>query len=221
MYLPTANWMNRTPQLQLAVDVLTIDEALSAVEKVHASVDIIEVGTPLVIECGLKPVELLKAEYPDKQVLADLKVMDAGHIEASSGFGWGADIVTVLGLADEATIRGAVDAAEDRGRVMADLIQVPDPARRAKELLEMGVHLLCLHTAYDRRDEGVDPLVELHAVRPEVDLPLGIAGGLKLENTADVVRGGADIVVVGGAIQNAGDPARMAADIKDAMMGAA
>jgi len=78
--------------------------------------------------------------------------------------------------------------------------------------------MLCLHTAYDRRDEGVDPLLELLAVRPEVDVPLGIAGGLKLENAADVVRGGADIVVVGGAIQNADDPARMAADIRDAMI---
>ena len=206
------------PQLQLAVDVLTIDEAMATVEKVHDSVNIIEVGTPLVIECGLRAVEVLKEKYPEKQVLADLKIMDAGHIEASSGFGRGADIVTVLGLADEATVRGAVDAAGDRGKVMADLIQVPDPALRAKELVSMGVHMLCLHTAYDRRDEGVDPLLELLAVRPEVDVPLGIAGGLKLENAADVVRGGADIVVVGGAIQNADDPARMAADIRDAMI---
>ena len=211
-----------TPQLQLAVDVLTIEDAVAAVEATHDSVDIIEVGTPLVIECGLRPVELLKTKYPDKQILADLKIMDAGHIEASSGFGRGADIVTVLGLADEATVRGAVGAAEDRGgRVMADLIQVPDPASRAKELVEMGVHLLCLHTAYDRRDEGVDPLVELHAVRPEVGVPLGIAGGLKLENAADVVRGGADIVVVGGAIQNADNPATMASQIRGAMMEAA
>ena len=212
--------MNRSPQLQLAVDVLSIDEALAIVEVVHESVDIIEVGTPLVIECGLKPVELLKEKYPEKQVLADLKIMDAGSIEASSGFGRGADIVTVLGLADEATIRGAVEAADGRGRVMADLIQVPDPAARATELVAMGVHVLCLHTAYDRRDEGVDPLVELHAVRPVVDVPLGIAGGLKFENAADVVAGGADIVVVGGAIQNAEDPAEMAAEIQRAMRGA-
>ena len=61
---------------------------------------------------------------------------------------------------------------------MADLIQVPDPASRAKELVEMGVHLLCLHTAYDRRHEGVDPLVELHAVRPEANsIPVKLEAG--------------------------------------------
>ena len=213
--------MNSTPLLQLAVDVLTIEDALAAVEVVQDSIDIIEVVTPLVIECGLRPVELLKTKYPEKLVLADLKIMDAGHIEASSGFRRGADIVTVLGLADAATVRGAVEAADGRGRVMADLIQVPDPALRAKELVQMGVQILCLHTAYDRRDEEVDPLVELTEVRPEVDVLLGIAGGLKLENASDVVRGGADIVVVGGAIQNAADPARMAADIRASMIEAA
>lgn len=213
--------MERLPQLQLAVDVLTTEDAFATVEKVHESIDIIEVGTPLVIECGLRPVELLKERYPESLVLADLKIMDAGHIEASSGFGRGADIVTVLGVADESTIRGALEAAEKgNGKVMADLIQVTDPARRAEELVAMGVHILCLHTAYDRRDESVDPLIELHAVRPVVDVPLGIAGGLKLENAGDVVAGGADIVVVGGAIQNADDPAAMASEIREAMGGA-
>lgn len=205
-------------QLQLAVDVLTVEEAVSTVASVIDSVDIIEVGTPLVIECGLRPVEVLKEAHPNVDVLADLKIMDAGQIEATSGFKRGADIVTVLGLADESTIRGTVEAANvHAGRVMADLINVPDPAVRSVELVEYGVHILCLHTAYDRRDEGVDPLEELHVVRPEVSVPLGIAGGLKLENVADVVQSGADIVVVGGAIQNADDPARMAANIKQAM----
>lgn len=206
------------PKLQLAIDVLTIEDALRAAERAAPHFDIIEVGTPLVIECGLEPVMLLKAAHPDAQVLADLKIMDAGNIEATSGFSRGADIVTILALADDATVRGAVEAANDAGgRIMADLINVPNPAARAKQLVDLGVHILCLHTAYDRQDSGVDPLAELHDVRPTVSAPLAIAGGLKLANAADAVRGGADIVVVGGAILKADDPRKMAADIQTAM----
>jgi len=203
-----------TAQLQLAVDVLTMDDALDAVDKVYPHFDIVEVGTPLVIECGLAPVEQIKSRWPDRQILADLKIMDAGNIEATSGFDRGADIVTILGLADDATVQGAVKAAEKfGGRIMADLINTPDPAGRAGQLAELGVHIMCLHTAYDRQSSGIDPLAELNNVRPAVTCPLAIAGGLKLDRVGEAVRRGADIVVVGGGILNENDPASTAEQI--------
>ena len=72
-------------ELQLALDDMTLDEALALVKSVQAHVDIIEVGTPMVMEYGMAPVRELKKLFPDKKVLADLKIMDAGEYEAEVG----------------------------------------------------------------------------------------------------------------------------------------
>lgn len=214
----TAQTAKPSVALQLALDVLSVHEALRAAEPTAAHVQILEVGTPLVIEAGVKAVRTLKRAYPTHQVVADLKIMDAGRIEALSAFSAGADIVTVLGLASDATIKGAAWAARHTGGLlMADMVNVPDPTQRGRELLELGVHILCLHTAYDRQQENVDPLDELRAVRPAVAGRLAIAGGLKLTHVHEAVHAGADVLVVGGGILNEPDPGAAAAAIADAL----
>ena len=107
--------------------------------------DLLEIGTPLIIEEGLGALQKLKAQFPDKLFLADLKIMDAGHLEARSGSLRGADVVTVLGAADDSTIRGAIDAAQEcNGYLMADLIGLPDPAKRAQAPCDvMPVRICC------------------------------------------------------------------------------
>jgi 3-hexulose-6-phosphate synthase len=206
------------PLLQLAVDVLRTEQALAILGQVHPHVDIVEVGTPLIFEEGLAAVEALKSKYPGKSYLADLKIMDAGNIEASSAFRRGADIVTVLALADDATIRGALEAAQKHGgRLMADLINVPDPAARAVELERMGVPLVCVHTAYDRQQGGANPFAELEAVRKAVRCRVAVAGGIKFETVAQAVTAGTDILVIGGGILNRPDPAEAAARIRARM----
>ena len=86
--------------------------------------------------------ETIKTRFPDKKCLADLKIMDAGKIEATSAFQRGADIVTVLGCADDQTVRGALEAAEAHGGLlMADLINVRDPVGRARADAESPVSI--------------------------------------------------------------------------------
>ena len=208
--------MNRLqpPRLQLAVDVLDIAAAVDVVKQVSPHFDIVEIGTPLIIEAGLAAVEQVKPLFPGKQCLADLKIMDAGYMEASSGFRRGADIVTVLGVADDATINGAVTAAREHGgELMADLINVADPVRRAAELVDLGVSILCVHTAHDTAVSGAHPLATLQAVRPVAKCQLAIAGGLGLDDVGPAIECGADIIVVGGGILNQPDPRAAAAAI--------
>ena len=205
--------MKQRVRLQVAIDVTCLDEAVRVVDRIGPHVDIIEVGTPLIFEAGLEAVTRLKARSPGRQVLADLKIVDAGYIEARGAFQRGADIVTVLGLADEATINGALWAAQEAGgQVMVDLLQVADEAARARELAGLGVTCFCLHTACDRQGT-VDPLAKLHTLRGAVAVTLAVAGGLGPQTIGAVVTGGADIVVVGGAIVAQPDPAAAAAHI--------
>lgn len=211
---------SRAALLQLALDVTSIEKALEITQAVYPHFDIAEIGTPLVIEEGLKALDTLKRRFPDKQFLADLKIMDAGYLEANSGFSRGADIVTVLAAADDRTIAQALEAASRHGgRIMADLINQADPVARARRLQELGVQMICTHTAYDRQGVGIDPLHELRVLRGAVHGVLAVAGGLKLEHVAAAVASGADILVVGGGIVAQPDPAAAARDIMECLRG--
>ena len=99
-------------KLQVAIDLLTTEAALELAGKVAEHVDIIELGTPLIKAEGLSVITAVKNAHPEKIVFADLKTMDAGELEADIAFKAGADLVTVLGSADDSTIAGAVKAAK-------------------------------------------------------------------------------------------------------------
>ena len=98
-------------KLQVAFDLQSSDEILNFLEKNGDLIDIIEIGTPLIIKEGLKSVLKIKKKFPKQTVLADLKIMDAGLLEAQIGFDAGADIVTVLGLASTKTLNGVKQTA--------------------------------------------------------------------------------------------------------------
>jgi 3-hexulose-6-phosphate synthase len=208
--------MSQVRQLQLAIDTTSTADAVKIAQELYPYYDIVELGTPLIIEQGLRALEAVKKKYPDKKYLADTKIADAGYIEASSAFKRGADIVTVLGVSDDATIKNVIEAArQHKGRVMADMLHVQDKPERAAELEQLGVDIICLHTAYDIQGHGVDPLQELSAVRAAVRCSLAIAGGLKLDNIKDALDKGADILVVGGGITKADNPRQTAKRIKE------
>ena len=116
-------------KLQVAMDVLDLPSALTLAGKVAGSVDILELGTPLVKSAGIGAVSAIKAAHPDKLVFADMKTADAGALEAELAFDAGADLVTVMGAVDDATIRGAVVAVAGGAIYGAD-----DPGAAAAEL---------------------------------------------------------------------------------------
>ncbi|GMA64423.1 hypothetical protein GCM10025859_48630 [Alicyclobacillus fastidiosus] len=93
-------------KLQLALDLVNIPEGIALVKEVQEYIDIVEIGTPIVINEGLHAVKAMKDAFPDLEVLADLKVMDAGGYEVMKASEAGADIVTVLGVSEDETIRG-------------------------------------------------------------------------------------------------------------------
>ena len=101
-------------KLQLALDFdLSMQDAVEMVKKTEKDVDIIEAGTPYLMDHGLEGATVLKKKFPDKLVLADLKIADAGYREAENAFLAGADIVTVLSVTDDSTIENVIKAARD------------------------------------------------------------------------------------------------------------
>ncbi|WP_426301349.1 3-hexulose-6-phosphate synthase [Arthrobacter sp. R-11] len=206
-------------KLQVAIDVLSTEAALELAGKVAEYVDIIELGTPLVKSEGLSAITAVKEAHPDKIVFADLKTMDAGELEADIAFKAGADLVTVLGAADDSTIAGAVKAAKAHNKgVVVDLIGIEDKVARAKEVRALGAKFVEMHAGLDEQAKpGYDLNVLLNAGE-EARVPFSVAGGVNLSTIAAVQRSGADVAVAGGAIYGADDPAVAAKELRAAII---
>ena len=198
-------------KLQLAIDVLTMEEALRLAAQTKKYIDIIEIGTPLIKHEGVKLVGLMKALFPKKTLLVDLKTMDVGEYEADFCFEAGADIVTVLGVADINTIKGAARSAKRHGKkVLVDMINVSDKVALAKKLEDIGVDFIGIHSGIDQQNAGQSPLFDLKMISKEVKTPLAVAGGIGLDTIDEIIKQRPDIVVVGGAITGAENPKKAA-----------
>ena len=205
-------------QLQIALDG-TLAESLTVLEAAAPYVDIVEIGTPLVLREGARAIEQIKTAYPDLPLLADFKIMDAGEEEAAIAFESGADIVTVMGMTQNSTITGAVMAARRYdGKIMVDLMSVSDSVRRGKSLLAAGCDYLCVHTAFDLHTNGASPLENLRFLRTQLPhAPFAVAGGINHQTIDAIAALNPAIVVVGSAITGASDPAGAACRLKERM----
>lgn len=205
-------------KLQVAIDLLTTEEALALATKVAPYVDIIELGTPLIKNMGAAVITAMKNAHPDKLVFADMKTADAGELEAEIAFKAGADLVTVMGAVGDATIIGAVKAAKAHGKgIVVDTIGYPDRVRRAQEVTKLGVEFVELHAGLDEQWTPGYSIQVLIDETARVGVPVSVAGGVNLDNIAAVVKAGASVVVAGAAIYGAEDPAAAAKALREAM----
>jgi len=207
------------PLVQIALDFVNLNRALKVAEAAAAGgADWLEAGTPLIKSEGLDCLRALRRRFPQKTLVADMKIMDVGRIESESAFKAGANVVCVLGVADDSTIKECVEAAKNYGgRVMVDLLGVSDPTRRAMELEKMGIDYIGMHTSIDEQMRGKDPFSQLREVSRTVSVPVAVAGGINSETVAKAIDAGASVVIVGGAVIKAKDPREATRIIKEAI----
>jgi 3-hexulose-6-phosphate synthase len=189
------------PIVQLSLDLTSLDEALeTAAIGVEAGIDWLEAGTPLLLAEGLRAVEALRSRFPKHPIVADLKTMDGGYLEAEMMAKAGADLVVVMGRAHEATIRRVVDAGRDFGiKVMGDNLAADDRVECARWLEMLGVDFIVHHIGYDERNliGSVSPLDELDDVVRAVSVPVQAVGGLSIRQAIECLAHGAPLVVIG------------------------
>lgn len=186
-----------------------------ATEAVAGGVDWIEAGTPLIKSEGMNAVRELRKAFPQNEIVADMKTMDTGAYETEMACKAGATVVMILAAADDGTIKDAVKAARKYGaKLSVDMLGVSDWVKRAKECEKLGVDLINVHVGVDQQMAGHNPLERLQAVAKAVKVPLQVAGGLNSESVPAVVKAGASVVIVGGAIIKAGNVTDAAKRIK-------
>jgi len=207
------------PVLQVALDLVHGHRAMAiAEEAVRGGADWLEAGTPLIKSEGMEIVRKLKKRFPRSTVVADMKTIDVGGAEVEMAAKSGADIVVVLGVSSDPTITEAIMSARQYGsKVMVDLFNVRDKARRAKQVEKMGADYLCVHVGIDEQMVGGNPLAELRKVARAARIPVAAAGGINSETAPDIVRVGASVVIVGGAVIKARDVAAATRKLKKAI----
>ena len=189
------------PIVQVALDVRVPEEALAIAEMaVGAGVDWLEAGTPLILFSGIPVIGKIASAFPGRRIFADIKIVDGARKYVIAAASHGAHIVSVCGVASDATIREAVAGAREAGvQVCVDLYASPDPVGRAREVVGMGADLVYLHYGGDQwaeNPDGDETLAVIPTLRRAVDVPIGFATAATRSAVA-AVEAGADIVAVG------------------------
>lgn len=194
------------PIVQISLDVTTLEEAIETAELARrAGVDWLEAGTPLILSQGLRAVRELRARFPGVPIVADLKTMDGGYLEAEMMAQAGATHVVVMARAHEETLRVVVKAGRDYGiGVMGDNLGCPDMVAGAKLLEDLGCGYVIHHIGYDERrgiaargQQAPTPLDQLRDVVNAVRVPVQAVGGLSIEQAIETPAYGAPLVVIG------------------------
>jgi 3-hexulose-6-phosphate synthase/6-phospho-3-hexuloisomerase len=198
--------ISHPPIVQISLDLTDIKEAIETARiAVEAGVDWLEAGTPLILAEGLHGVRALRAEFPNHPIVADLKTMDGGYLEAEMMAKAGATHVVVMARAHAETIKCVVKAGRDFGvKVMGDNMVCEDKAAASKWMEDLGVDYIVHHTGFDERNgifadtsKRLSPLDDLKAVVEAVSIPVQAVGGLSIEEAISMPKRGAPLVVIG------------------------
>lgn len=194
------------PIVQISLDLVEVSEALETAEMaMRAGVDWLEAGTPLILAEGMHGVRSLCNRFPDTPIVADLKTMDGGWLEAEIMAKSGATQVVVMSQAHEETIRCVVQAGKDLGvEVMGDNLGSDDMVAGAKRLEDLGCDYVIHHIGYDERrgiaargERQPNPLDQLEEIVQAVSIPVQAVGGLTIEQAIKTPVYGAPLVVLG------------------------
>lgn len=215
------------PIIQISLDVININEALQTAEMaLRAGFDWLEAGTPLLLAEGLHGVKALRNAFPNIPIVADLKTMDGGYLEAEMMFKAGATHVVVMARAHEETIKCVVKAGKDYGgKVMGDNLACDDKVAAAQRLEQLGCDYVIHHIGYDERrgiaargERMPSPLDELQQVVHAVKVPVQAVGGLTLQQVVECPKYGAPLVVLGAPVTIDADAFKTASgDIEESL----
>ncbi len=207
-------------KLQVALDFDDMSKCLQVADAIKDEVDIMECGTDTLVRYGMEAVRCLRDRYPDKTILCDQKIMDGGHYFGCMANDFGADIFTVLGVAADETVQGAIAAARERhAKVLVDMCSVPNYKERALQLCSWGADYICIHTPTDQQathsfHRHVGEIAELIGAQR-----CAIAGGIDPQKCKYLRRIQPAIVIVGSYITYSEDPLRAVKNIREALYG--
>ena len=190
------------PYLQVALDLVDMKQVVRVLQSLPDNDHlIVEAGTPLIKKFGINVISELRRARPSSFIIADLKILDTGNLEARMAADASADAVVVSGLAPVQTLEKAITEAKKTGIYsVMDMLNVPDPVKVIKSLA-VKPDIVELHRAIDaeREDHAWGDIAALKKAGGGKML-VATAGGIRVPVVKAAVKAGADIIVVGRAI---------------------
>ncbi|MCI8277862.1 orotidine 5'-phosphate decarboxylase / HUMPS family protein [Staphylococcus xylosus] len=188
-------------KLQVALDRISLDEAINLASKLNGKVDIIEIGTSLIKDYGNLAIDKIKAVTPKNKILVDSKTIDEGAYEFEQAFKHGADIVTVMGAASYQTLLACYEMTKQYGgTMMIDLLNLN--YEQIVEIDDFSKAIYLVHHSVDANEEVqvANIISEFKKSHAHIER-IAIAGGIDYESTEDLNQQGIiEIVVVGSKI---------------------
>lgn len=204
--------------VQLALDRLTIKEAIKMGNIVREYVDWIEVGTSLIKEFGMESVKELRKAFPEKIIVADIKTFDNARYEFEMCYNAGADVATVMGAAPKVSIDTCMKVAHEFGKlVMFDLLNTS--TTQVEQLLEYEDAIFCGHVSKDQQEisgekQSLNKLNLPQCLLSGESKRLALAGGITFESLPNLSDIKPYVVIVGSGITKAKDPFEAAKEFK-------
>ena len=190
------------PYLQVALDLVDMNRVATVLSELPENDHlIIEAGTPLIKRFGLEVIGEIRRLRPNAFIIADMKILDTGNLEARMAADASADAVVISGLAPAPTLEKAIAEAKKTGIYsVIDMLNVADPVKVIKSL-KVKPDIVELHRAIDAEDTA-HAWGDIPALKKAAGgkLLVATAGGIRVDVVRDAVRAGADLIVVGRAI---------------------
>ncbi|HNQ29579.1 MAG TPA: bifunctional 5,6,7,8-tetrahydromethanopterin hydro-lyase/3-hexulose-6-phosphate synthase, partial [Methanolinea sp.] len=190
------------PYLQVALDLVDMNKVHSVLAELPQNDHlIIEAGTPLIKRFGLSIIPEIRKVRPNAFIIADMKILDTGNLEARMAADASADAVVISGLAPLPTLEKAIAEAKKTGIYsVVDMLNVSEPLKVIKAL-KVKPDIVELHRAIDA-ESSEHAWGDIPALKKAAGgkLLVATAGGIRVDGVKKAFAAGADIIVVGRAI---------------------
>ncbi len=202
------NNLKKPPYLEVALDIpdwRRVEAIIKALPRSDAIV--LEAGTPLIKRYGVEVIQKIHQLRPESVVIADMKTLDVGNIEARMAGDATADVIGCSALAPIKTIERFIDECKKIGALsLIDTLNVSNPVDVLKKL-KTKPDIVEIHRAIDIEEEAYawGSIREIREVCGKV--LIAVAGGIRLNSVEAALKAGADILVVGRAITASKDVA--------------
>ena len=206
----------RPPYLQISLDAPSVENAKKIIAQLPGSDRIIiEVGTPLIKRYGTRVISELRKDAKDTFMVADLKTLDVGKVEADIAYEDTADAVVAAGLAPPETLDAFTHEAKRLGIYAAiDMLNVEDVLGKLQSLKEFP-DIVILHRGIDQetgRSSGLERIQIIRQTFPNKKYLIAVAGGIVPETAKEALDKGADILIVGRYVTQSKDVERAVRD---------
>ncbi|MBD3231254.1 hypothetical protein GF322_01185 [Candidatus Dependentiae bacterium] len=197
-------------KLQISFDLANLDQCIEIAEKVVQYADILEVGSSLVLKEGIKAVEIFKKQFPQKEIFADIKLVDRIDGTIKNYADAGASYVTILAGTSNAIIQEASQLAHSRNiKIALDLVDSYSIGQSAMDAKALDIDLIIFHGPYES-SRVTEILEEWQSVRGNTNLPIYIAGGINKTNIDKILSFKPQGIIIGEAITKSDNPTKEA-----------